>query len=141
MLNWLIDNLPIISAILVAIAPFLAMMQQRTTGIKKMKEYAEILSLLDKNSSSRGDIEALLKQQSEKALERSKRKIDGYAIFVTVFFAGALGTASYFLVSWAMRYDGVLEVFLWILFVLVVLLAILVVATGSKLIYKEKKQK
>ena len=140
MSSWIKDSVPIISAIVVAIVPFFSMMQQRRTSIKKMKEYAELLSILDKDSSSRSDIEALLKQQSEKSLERSSRKIDGSAIFATAILAMALGVPSYFLMLGAMRYDGFWKIVCWVLFVVVALLAVLVVAAGSTLIFKNKNK-
>jgi len=79
--DWIADNLPIISGVVVALlsalSSFVSFLRHRKSkSIRRIKEYADILPLLANESRAKQNINELLEQETKELLEQKNRKID-----------------------------------------------------------------
>lgn len=137
MFNWLADNVPAVSGIAVATLSFLTSlfnlrMEQSTEkkDMKKLKQYAEIYSVLPEESGAKRNIDSILKYLSEKVLEQEKRKVNVANVIAAILLALVGGGLSYLVASWAAKINGFFSIVLWILFAVIALFTILISITG-----------
>ena len=144
MIDWIANNFPAFSGIAVALLSFLSSLRELlnegnkgTKDIKKMKQCAEIYALLPNTSEAKINIDAVLKQLSEKILKRESRKINIPNIIAVVFIASVGGGLSYLLALVAIRFSGFFSVVCWVLFAIVAFFTVALSITGLASRYKE----
>jgi amino acid transporter len=146
-MNWLINNIPLISGVAVAFLSFLTsfikLLNERsvsTKGIKKIKDYTDIYAVLPDSVEAKDNIAQLLNQETKRILARTGRKVNVTNVVAVVIVAIAGGALSYLLVLWATNSSVlVFTVLAWLLFAISVIFTLGISITGLASIYKEPK--
>ncbi|MDR2687645.1 MAG: hypothetical protein LBB75_07820 [Oscillospiraceae bacterium] len=147
MISWIANNIPLISAIAIALLSFFSSLIRFVSDqkaeekyIEKMKAYCEIYSTLPDDSTAKSSIENIMVWTVRKILQSNKKTLNTWWIAIIIFVTLGFGVLSYFLSLWATRAHGFWSVLLWILFAVIICLAALTFIMGWSTRYDEENE-
>lgn len=148
-MSWLLDNMPLISGVVVAFLSFLSsfikLLSERNIdamGIKKLRAYADIYSLLPDNINDKDNIEKLLNQETERVFKQTSKHINIANIVLVIMVAILGGGLSYLFALWATSSDiMIFAILAWLLFAIVVIFTLGISIAGIASIYDEPKSR
>jgi len=148
-MDWLFENIPILSGVAVAALSFLSslvkLIGERNGGarrIKRLKTYSEMYSVMPSNSIARENLEALMDKETSFILERVNRKLNIANLIAVIILASVGGTISYLLALWATNTNSIiLSILAWVLFTIGAFFTIGISVVGLKSMYDDPKKK
>ena len=148
-MDWLANNVPLISDIAVAALSFLTsfvkFLNEQNASTKmtqRLKEYSDIYASLPDTTKARGDIAKLLKIEAERLLRRTNRKLNIANMIAVIVVALVGGGLSYIFALWAMDSAHIaLTILAWLLFSFVAFFTLGISIAGLASMYEEPKEK
>lgn len=148
-MDWLANNVPLISGIAVAALSFLTSFVKflneqnaSTKTTQRLKEYSDIYVNLPDTTEARGYIAKLLKIEAERLLRRTNRKLNIANMIGVIVVALVGGGLSYISALWAMISAHIaLTILAWLLFSFVTFFTLGVSIAGLASMYEEPKEK
>lgn len=148
-MNHLLENIPIISGVAVAVLSFLSslikFLSERSAGargVKRLKDYTDIYTALPSNLGAKANIAKLVEQETAQLLKRTNKRLNVVNIIALVVVAVVGGGMSYILAFWAINtHLAVFAIIAWLLFAVVALFTLGLSIVGLTSVYEEPKNK
>lgn len=148
-MNWIVDNIPIISGVAVAFLSFLSSLIKflnepnvGVRGMKKMKDYTEMYAALPDRVDAKKDIAKLLKQETERTLRLTNRKVNKSNVAAVIFLSVLGGGLSYLFALWATNSSiTIITILAWLLFATAVVFTFGISIAGLADLYEQPENK
>lgn len=147
-MNWLTDNIPIISSALVSVSSVLISIiklskenDASTKKIKRLVDLSDVYTKLPENAKAKGDLNDILQIETEKFKMILTRKVNVSNVAVVIIISILGGFLLYFLALWATNSWILWSIIAWVLFAVVAIFTVGIAITGLASVYKPDEKK